>query len=496
MKHTQNIFHEIFLNQNFTYEQKILAASTITVVCTLALLPYLPGLISKLRIPKFKCFRGIKKGIYIAGEFLDDAARLRQTHITGATGTGKTVLLEHLIFQDIARGQGALIIDPKGDRELYDRVKAFCEKIGRGADLHYLSANFKDESVCWNPCRLGNPSELQSKFYNASTYSEPHYAKACELALLEAFNELAKSDEPITLKELSKEISKESKNSRDNITAGLSLDLNNMSSGDWGEILGVNGSQGRKEISLLDITRKNEILFVDLPTEAQAVQSSRVGKLLLQEIILISGLRKIYPHVKSDKPFSVFVDEFDAFASESFATYLNKGRSSDFMIHLAHQTLSDLKKVSDTFLGQIMGNMNVRFVFRQDLPEDAETWSMFFGTHKIVKKTFQTQDGQNTGMSSNREAQEFRISPDTIKELKTGECIFSVKTTQMCMKLKIPLNTTARLVKKRPIERPKLPSKLSNRPSAQDLVEHCNSLASLVESTKSNNKQGKENEIL
>jgi type IV secretory pathway TraG/TraD family ATPase VirD4 len=181
-------------------------------------------------------------------------------------------------------------------------------------------------------------------------------------------------------------------------------------------------------VSLLDVTRKNEIVFVDLPTEAQAVQSARVGKLLLQEITLISGLRKLYPHLRSDKPFSVFVDEFDAFASPAFATFLNKGRSSDFMIHLAHQTLSDLNRVSPDFMGQIMGNMNVRFIFRQDSPDDAELWSRFFGTRTVVKQTYRTKDGLGTGESSNRVTQEFRVNPDAIKELKTGECIFSVKS--------------------------------------------------------------------
>ncbi|NBW82407.1 hypothetical protein EBR21_11700 [bacterium] len=74
--------------------------------------------------------------------------------------------------------------------------------------------------------------------------------------------------------------------------------------------------------------------------------------------------------MRSERPFSVFVDEFDAFASPAFATFLNKGRSSDFMIHLAHQTLSDLNRVSPDFMGQIMGNMNVRYIFRQDSQPD------------------------------------------------------------------------------------------------------------------------------
>ena len=41
-------------------------------------------------------------------------ARLRHTAIVGATGMGKSTLMRSMIRQDIARGDGVLIIDPHG----------------------------------------------------------------------------------------------------------------------------------------------------------------------------------------------------------------------------------------------------------------------------------------------------------------------------------------------------------------------------------------------
>ncbi|MGK5087917.1 TraM recognition domain-containing protein [Bdellovibrionota bacterium FG-2] len=395
-------------------------------------------------------FKRKESGIEIAGEWIPDSARLRHTHIVGATGTGKTVLLELLIYAEILRGHGMMIIDPKGDRELYERVKEFCRKVGRGGDLRFLSATHADESARWNPCRLGNASELQSKWFNSGVYNEPHYAKACELGLLQAFNALLqdKGKEGFGLSDLVDQLRTLAQNSKSENMLGLFLDLQNLSEGEWGQILNANhkaerGKQ-RQEISLLDITRKNEILFVDLPTEAKAVQSSRMGKLLLQELMLISGLRKIYPGIKTGKPFSIFVDEFDAFANPSFSTFLNKARSSDFMIHIAHQTLSDLKKVSPEFAGQLLGNTNVRYIFRQDDPDDAETWARYFGTKMVTKSTYQNEYGMNTGRSSQRETQEFKIHPDLIKSLKIGECIFSVKTEDVLRAINIPFSRKAK----------------------------------------------------
>ncbi|MBS1960587.1 MAG: type IV secretion system DNA-binding domain-containing protein [Bdellovibrionales bacterium] len=371
---------------------------------------------------------------------LPTESRLRHTHIVGATGSGKTVLIEHLLFQDLKNGLGAVVIDPKGDRELFERVRDFCRSIGRSGDLHYLSATYPKESKTWNPCQLGSASNLQTKFYNANTFSEPHYAKACEKGLLRAFeNLLRQSPNGFALPDLVREIEIQNRETKNPMLEGLGYDLYNLASGEWSTVIGAKSLERReKAISLLEITRRNEILFVDLPTEASAVQSARVGKLLLQELMLISGLRKTFPNLRSDRPFSIYIDEFDAFASESFVTLLNKGRSSGFMIHLAHQTLSDLERISPTFAGQVMGNTNIRSVFRQDDPKDAETWSKFFGTERTVKTTWQTDGGAETGMRSNREVQEFRVKPDEIKELRTGRCILSSKTDGILTLLDVP----------------------------------------------------------
>ncbi|NDD92299.1 hypothetical protein EBZ37_09465, partial [bacterium] len=420
-----------------TPEQKILALATTLVAGGIGASAVLPRGVRAARwlwtefMRRFGLGRwGLAgQGVVIGPIAITDESRKRHTLIMGATGKGKTVATEHLLYRDLIRGHGALIIDPKGERDFYDRVRRFCESIGREEDLFLLSATHLEESARWNPLRLGDASELQSKFYSAAKYEHSFYAKATELALGIVFQTLAKKElSTITLVDLVRELDSLSSNGKDENLKGLYFDIQNLAGGEWGPVLGTKPKRGnQKEISLLNITRNNQILFVDLPTEGKNVQSSRVGSLLLQEITLLSGIRKRMPGVKSSKPFSVFVDEFDSFATEPFVTFLNKGRSSDFMIHMAHQTLSDLKKVSPTFLGQVMGNPNVFIVFGLNMPEDAEMLARFFGTQTSVKRTHQVQDGALTGMGSEREVQEFRIHPDQIKELGVGQCIVCVR---------------------------------------------------------------------
>lgn len=55
-------------------------------------------------------YRGVERGIYMS---LED--RRRHTYIIGKTGTGKSEFLKDLALQDIQSGQGVAVIDPHGD---------------------------------------------------------------------------------------------------------------------------------------------------------------------------------------------------------------------------------------------------------------------------------------------------------------------------------------------------------------------------------------------
>ena len=73
--------------------------------------------------------------------------RLRHTWIAGATGYGKTTLLEHMIAQDLNSGDGVIVIDPNGtlaERSLMlvppHRINHTC----------YFSPGDLDRPVAWN----------------------------------------------------------------------------------------------------------------------------------------------------------------------------------------------------------------------------------------------------------------------------------------------------------------------------------------------------------
>jgi hypothetical protein len=252
--------------EGFSVEQKALAMVVGgMVVAVWAVESPLPGKVVRglwsLR-PRFRRPRGT--GIHLGREWIPDEARVRGSQIVGGTGTGKSVALQRLIFADIERGNGAFIIDPKGDREMFERIKWFCKKIGRADDLHFLSATFPEESVVWNPCGLGDQDQLMSKFYNSGIYNEPHYAKACEHGLTLAFKSLVRNrPEGFGLLDLTEELEILARQDKDNLLAGLHFDLANVVQSKWGEVLGCNLARAKeRQVSMLDICQGNEILVV------------------------------------------------------------------------------------------------------------------------------------------------------------------------------------------------------------------------------------------
>ncbi len=74
-----------------------------------------------------------------------------QTLIVGTTGAGKTRLLDMIVTQAIARGEPTLVLDPKGDKELWQGMKKTCEAIGHPERFMYFHPGFPEDSIRFNP---------------------------------------------------------------------------------------------------------------------------------------------------------------------------------------------------------------------------------------------------------------------------------------------------------------------------------------------------------
>lgn len=81
---------------------------------------------------------------------------LRTSHLGcfGTTRIGKTKLIEYFVTQDIAKGYNVVVVDPKGDSELYTRILQVCAEYGRLGDLMMLTPIFPQYSMRINPLQF------------------------------------------------------------------------------------------------------------------------------------------------------------------------------------------------------------------------------------------------------------------------------------------------------------------------------------------------------
>ena len=85
-------------------------------------------------------------------------ARLSHTYVVGASGTGKSTLMENMILQDIEAGHGVAVLDPHGDLidELLGRIPE-----GRAQDVVLFDPSDPEWVVGWNI--LGAQSDVEKE---------------------------------------------------------------------------------------------------------------------------------------------------------------------------------------------------------------------------------------------------------------------------------------------------------------------------------------------
>jgi len=82
--------------------------------------------------------------------FLSKADRDGHIVVAGTTGVGKTRLLDVLTRQDIKAGETVIVIDPKGDGELFRNLYAEALACGREDDFVFMHLGFPDTSARYN----------------------------------------------------------------------------------------------------------------------------------------------------------------------------------------------------------------------------------------------------------------------------------------------------------------------------------------------------------
>jgi hypothetical protein len=218
--------------------------------------------------------------------------------------------------------------------------------------------------------------------------------------------------------------------------AGLISDIDLWTKSEIGSILNDPAAG-----SILEWFNTSKIIYVNLNTLAYEETSRRLGRFIIQD--LKTSIQYVQSISKNNrKAISVYLDEFASIASSGFIELLNKARSANVRLTLAHQSLGDLTSISNSFASQVMDNTNVKIIFRLDSPDTCEFFARLIGTRKSAKQTFQVNHsgifGSNeTGMGTTRATEEFIVSPNSFRKLGRGESFVITKIPYQISRCKL-----------------------------------------------------------
>jgi hypothetical protein len=308
--------------------------------------------------------------------------RLRHTHVVGASGTGKSTLLLHLLIQDIEQGFGVALIDPHGD--LVDRLLCHIPD-RRSDDVIVVNSSDIDRPVGFNVLSAHSDlertllsSDLVAVFRRLSTSWGDQMTSVLANAVL-AFLESSKGGTLADLRrflveaEFRREFLKTVRDSE--VLYYWEKEFTLLSGKPQAPILTRLDSFLRPRIirnmvsqptslDFAEIMDSGKILLVKLAQGAIGEENAALlGSLFVAKIQQMAVSRQALPE-ENRRPFFLYLDEFQHFVTPSMAAMLTGARKFKVGLTLAHQELRQLWNQDRDVAGAVLANAATRICFR------------------------------------------------------------------------------------------------------------------------------------
>ena len=335
--------------------------------------------------------------------------RSRHIYIIGQTGAGKSGLLELLALSDTFYNHGYCIIDPHGDFAI-DNLRFIPES--RIKDVIYFNPADVDYPVAFNPLEVYDPSRkpnicsevigvLKRMFGDSWGPRLEHILRYTILALL---------DRPeTTLLDISriltdKEFRKETLEYCTDVTV---LQFWKHEFGQWNEkqvnesiapVLNKVGAftanpiirniigQPKSSFNIRKIMDEGKILIVNLSKGLIGEDNAAIlGAFLVTKVQLAAMSRSDIPNIEDRRPFYLYVDEFQNFATDSFAVILSEARKYGLNLTVANQYVSQMtESVRDAVFGNVGTTISFR-VSADDAPVLVKQFEPTFEESDIIQ---------------------------------------------------------------------------------------------------------------
>lgn len=409
--------------------------------------------------------------------FVSEKQRTMHMHVLGQTGSGKSAsVLFPLALQDIIAGKPVVVIDAKGSEENIRAMRNLCAVAGRTADLRIFSLPFPHLSHTYNPLWVaprtpenpagGDPLAVSERVFSvfARDMTEPFYKNSSEaffrgiISVLHGLVDEHGYSRPFTFHDVLQCLQREDvlqhcldRTVDRDAAANVGSQIANLGQKAPQTLMGLQNlvqnyttspllNVCNPDIVIDEVFERNLIVYWQLPANYYAGLTQAIGKMVLQEIQQAGSRRQIYRESMNQRHAAISIDEFYNFAYDGFIDALNKLRDANFQFLLAHQSISDLERVSKEFSGGVWDNTRTKIVLYQNNPALCEQISKSIGTHQTLKTTARRSVGAlalavDMGEQSVREVEEFRLHPNAIKSLQPFGQAYVVESNEY-----LPLN--------------------------------------------------------
>ena len=357
--------------------------------------------------------------------FVDELNKRRHTLICGATGFGKSVLINTLMLDDLEKKKPVIFIDPKGDNESLEQFIALCQLTGRSFKVFNEYYNGSG-SVHLNPTKDGSFTHIADRIHASFNWSDEHYETLCYSALKTACANLIERNQSVSYKAIfdelltlsSPEKGKRGLNRKD--IQGIITRLENIIQSDFGPRLDKDG------LSMREVWKSKECIYIALPVLGYPKIARALGRLLLGDLAF--AVYDAYKNATvSNKgrfwPVGVYIDELSAVITDEFIELLNKCRGAGMELNIAFQSPSDINKINPHLCEQILENTSNWFILKQRMECGSNIFAEAMGTTRSVKQTIRVKDGQEQAQGSQRDVEELLAHHNIIKNLNEGQAV-------------------------------------------------------------------------
>ena len=313
---------------------------------------------------------------------LDD--RRRHTYIIGKSGTGKSTLLENMVIADIQAGRGVCFVDPHGES---------AEKI-----LHFIPESRINDVIYFNPADIGFPiafnplervnfemrhlvaSGLMSVFkkiwpdvwsarmeyiLNNTLLALLEYPNSTLLGIMKMLSDkefraqiVSNLKDPVVKSFWVDEFAKYTQKLETEAVAAIQNKVGQFVANPL--IRNIVG-QVHSSFDPRDVMDNKKIFIANLSKGLTGEDNSNLlGAMMITKIQLAAMSRAGIPSAQL-QDFYLYVDEFQNFATESFATILSEARKYRLSLTLAHQYI---EQIIESVRSAVFGNVGTMIIFR------------------------------------------------------------------------------------------------------------------------------------